>query len=128
MGPVILRLVADLLEQLTPEQQRGLVGGQGVLVYAPVPSSVGRTGQAPDPRALGPLAERLLGFTSRAEAAAWLKTEPGTATKAQLVGLARYLGVHTAKSDTKEKLVERLVEFAVGSRLRSEAIREVRLR
>lgn len=124
--PALLRVLAGAIESLSPSEYDNLVRGKGSLVYwakSPTPE-LNKHDISPE---LGALSERLLHLESREEARDLLKSSPHLKTKRDFEFLARLLDVYTAKSDTTERLVERLVESSVGTKLRSQAIKRIRL-
>lgn len=65
---------------------------------------------------------------SREDARKVLDSAKGSLTRANLEQVARALNVHVNKHDKRDAIVDKIVETAVGVRLRSEAIRGVSLK
>lgn len=119
-----IKVMARAISGLTDEQYEGLIEGKGKLVYSSsIPPA---TKRATDPNVdLDDLLDSLGQSAGREEALQLFAA--ANLAKPQLLSIADSVGVHTTKQDTKTSLAEKIVESVVGSRLRSEAIREVRL-
>jgi hypothetical protein len=129
----ILRALAVTLDALNDQQFQNWIQGKGRLVYreeklpADISSNV-PSRELPvtvDPRVENIIA-RLNKCTSREEASSFLVNSK--LTKAVLQDLCRSIQVHALKSDTKDRLVQKIVESLVGARLRSEAIKQTDLK
>lgn len=80
------------------------------------------------PEELQMLGHQLQGCKSREEAVALLHRDGQTLLKESLSQLARLLGIRVDKSDRRDAIERKIVEFIVGSRLRSEAIKSLNLK
>lgn len=116
----ILQRVAAFLRSLTPDEAEDLAAGRAKLTLTT------RSRRRPAPRELSPeqvsvvvrdlreLDTRDAGMTYLSEAAP---------TRATLAQVAAGMDIPIPKSDNVSKLRERIVEAAIGYRLRSDAIR-----
>jgi hypothetical protein len=118
----VLRALLSAIEALDPAELDALVAGKGKLLYsaterehAPIRSNYD----------LHSVAERLSSSVDRDSARAILTT---VATKEELVALARAMKVHIVKHDRRDDIERKIVEFAIGGRLRSEAIHALNLK
>jgi len=74
------------------------------------------------------LSHQLQDCKTREEAVALLHRDGRTILKESLSQLARLLGIHVDKSDRRDAIERKIIEFVVGSRLRSEAIKSLNLK
>jgi hypothetical protein len=135
----LLGAAADLLRRLDdPSWSLLLTGGGRLTVEAPTPGPPpGETGCAPPgtsagraPRRRGAApadpeawAQRLAACATRGEAERLLET----ATRAELLALARHVGAAARSRDPKRLVADGIVEAVLGARLRAAAIRGVPL-
>lgn len=132
----ILRALAVTLDNLNDQQFKDWIRGKGKLVYraeespAVTPDNAQSPKLSPAPAITDPrldnLIARLNQYSSREDAASFLVNSK--LTKAVLQDLCKSLKVHVLKSDTKDRLIQKIVESLVGARLRSEAIRHTDLK
>lgn len=119
----ILRRLAELLERSSPQEVHALLKGVSRLTVAERTGSKQRPGKrrvlaiADLPALAGQLRER----TTREEGLALL--EEREMSKAELERLARVMDLPVTRDDNAEKLRDRIIEAAIGFRLRSQAIR-----
>lgn len=130
----ILRVLAVTLDGLDDQQLIDLIQGKGKLVYREENSSGVIPPQATSPKlpltsvvpvVIDPRVDNLIArlnqFSSREEAVSFLVDSK--LTKTVLLDLCKSLKIHTIKSDTKDRLIQKIVESLIGARLRSEAIK-----
>ena len=117
----LLRLVADLLDRLSPDEVEALLDGRSRLEVS------GRATQSKSNRPKEKIADTaavihlLREAQTRERAMAVLEAEG--ITKAMLEAVARALDLPVLRSDTVDRLRQKIVEAAVGYRINSEAIR-----
>jgi hypothetical protein len=115
----VLKQVSALLKRLTPQQIEGLADGSLRLTCEPVSKRRASVSpEIPDPEKI------------RADLSSMNSSEQGhdyiealALTRERLRHLASALDLHVPRSDTAEKMKDRIVEATIGYRLRSEAIR-----
>jgi len=71
---------------------------------------------------------QLQSSTTREEAAGLLHKDNYALLKESLAKLAQLLGIHVDKSDRRDTLETKIVEFVVGAKLRSAAIKSLNLK
>lgn len=118
----ILKQVAALLRRLTPEEIESLISGQAKLVCEPSVKR-GQTKKAPalEVPDVEEIRATLSGMDSREIGYSYLE-ELGL-NREKLRHLASALDLPMPRSDTVEKVKDRIIEATIGYRLRSEAIR-----
>lgn len=115
----VLKQVSALLKRLTPQQIEGLADGSLRLAVEPTAKRRASVSpEIPDPEKI------------RADLSSMNSSEQGQnyiealgLTRERLRHLASALDLHVPRSDTAEKMKDRIVEATIGYRLRSEAIR-----
>lgn len=121
---LLLKRLADLVEQSSARDVDSLLLGDSAL-HIIVPnqndkrawSSSKRSGTAtPSVK----ISEKLSGLATREAGRELLDKE--LPTKTSLEGFARFLDLPVHRTDRIESLRDRIIEFAIGSRLRSEAV------
>jgi hypothetical protein len=121
-----LKVLTKTLENLNEKEFNSLLKGQGNLVfktYKVVPDTkVARDYQDKYIQ----LANLLKEAKTREDAVKLI--EQNIKLKAGLIQMAKHLKVYVAKSDTKDILKEKIVEVAVGSKLRAKAIEDTDLK
>lgn len=121
----LLGIVASAIRGLSDEQYENLVNGKARLVYRESVSKPAAKVRV-DLEASTSYLEHLQDMSSREEALAYLQ---GLKLKKDiLLEMCGEMEIHVLKSDTREKLMAKLVESLVGARLRSEAIRSSNLK
>ncbi|MBB5867579.1 ABC-type uncharacterized transport system auxiliary subunit [Allocatelliglobosispora scoriae] len=122
----MLQRIGEFLKKLTPEKYEALLSGEAKLEVLPKGARI--TGAAPA-KAAAPvelpvpanlIAADLAKFTDRASAVQYLKDLK--LSKPQTVLLAKELGVAFKASATAAAVQGLVVDYTVGSRLRSDAI------
>lgn len=120
--PKLLRALATALDGLSKAELDLLLAGKGRLIYLP---------EASDPKKpeaqehdVSALITKLAACNTREDAQCLLME---VETKDRLVALAKAMKVHTVKNDRREDIESKLIAFAIGSRLRSEAINTLNL-
>lgn len=116
----ILQRVAAFLRSLTPKELEELASGRAQLSLA----SRNRKRSGPEelsPKSVEGIIRKLRSLGTREDGSVYLAQE--APARAHLVQIAVAMDVPAPKSDTVTKLRERLVETAIGYRLRSDAIR-----
>jgi hypothetical protein len=117
----LLRLVADILDRLSDDDVSALLEGRSRLELAR------RTAGAKTPRSKtnvvdsSALVRRLQDARTRADAAVILQGDG--MTKVALEAIARSLDLPILRSDTAQRLRDKIVEAVIGYRINSEAIR-----
>jgi hypothetical protein len=120
--PKLLRALATALDELSQAEIDLLLAGKGRLVYLPEAADLKKPeSQEHDVTAL---ISKLSACNTR-EDAQRLLTE--VETKDRLVALAKAMKVHTVKNDRREDIESKIIAFAIGGRLRSEAINTLNL-
>lgn len=117
----LLRLIADLLDRLSPDEVDALLDGRSRLEVS------GRATQSKSHRPKVKIADTsaaidlLREAQTREQAMAVLEAEG--ITKVVLEAVARALDLPVLRSDSVDRLRQKIVEAAVGYRINSEAIR-----
>jgi hypothetical protein len=119
----LLRTLIATIESLDQQQIDDLFAGKAKLAFAP-------TGKAKETNSAqfidkNSLLDKLNQCKDRDEARGVLSA---IATRDALADFARTLKVHVVKHDRREDIESKIVEFVVGGKLRSEAIRSVNLK
>ncbi|WP_417746720.1 hypothetical protein [Rosistilla oblonga] len=117
-----MRLIAKELQALTDEEKASLLDGSARLRLSVEDRSPARSSNAKSPNldALNSVKQRLEVCETRDSATRLLEDEK--LSKAGLQSLARMLDLPCQKSDTVDRLVEKIVEAVIGYKLRSKAI------
>lgn len=112
-----LRAIAAAMDTLDAFELDALVSGKGKLVFVADEKGQGK----PDLAAhnLGAIIERLDHCKDREQARRVLDE---LANKDALSSLARTLKIHVLKSDRREDIEHKIIEFVIGGKLRSAAI------
>lgn len=120
--PKLLRALATALDDLSQSEIDLLLAGKGRLVYLPEAADEKKSdAQEHDVAAL---IAKLSACNSREEAQRLLVE---VETKDRLIAVARAMKVHTVKNDRREDIESKIIAFAIGGRLRSEAINTLNL-
>jgi hypothetical protein len=121
-----LKVLTKTLENLNEKEFNSLLKGQGNLVFKTC-KVVPETKVARDYQdKYIQLASLLKEAKTREDAVKLI--EQNIKLKAGLIQMAKLLKVYVAKSDTKDILKEKIVEVAVGSKLRAKAIEDTDLK
>lgn len=117
----ILQRIASFIRSLTPEEVEDLIHGRAKLVLG-TRDARKRTNHRDLPAETIPDVLRTLRNLPTREAGASYLQEVAP-TRASLAQIAVAMDVPVPKSDTVAKLRERIIEAAIGYRLRSDAVR-----
>lgn len=118
-----VRIIASTLDSLEQHELEALVAGKGKLVYVAADKSTSPL-PAPLPDMESTVA-RLRTCKDREEARDILSQ---VTNKNQLTSLAKTMKIHVMKHDRRENIEHKIIEFAIGGRLRSEAIQTLNLK
>lgn len=126
--PRLLKILASVLEKLTDEEIRGLVSGELNLVpEAKVKKQAAKTASpAVDETDITAVEKRLSACGSREEGRKILSSLK--LKKASLLKIAESQGISVRKGDTVAVISDAIIEFLIGSRLRSNAFETIDLR
>ncbi|MGE0822353.1 MAG: hypothetical protein AB7G75_24040 [Candidatus Binatia bacterium] len=118
-----LRAIAVAIEGLTEEEVEQLIAGKGKLTFT-VSEKPKQPDSSPsnDTQVIG---EKLNNCKDRDEARRVLSQ---ITNKDALASLAKLQKIHVAKHDRREDIENKLIEFVIGGRLRTEAIQTLNLR
>lgn len=116
----LLRRIADVLDRLSPDEVDALLEGRSRLE---VSRSLHSKPKRPKAKPIDPsvVISRLQETQTREQAMTLLEAEG--ITKVMLEAIARALDLPVLRSDTVDRLRQKIVEAAVGYRINSEAIR-----
>lgn len=120
--PKLLRALAAALDDLSQSEIDLLLAGKGRLIYLPETAD-GKKSDAQE-HDVGDLIAKLSACSSREEAQRLLVE---VETKDRLIAVAKAMKVHTVKNDRREDIEGKIIAFAIGGRLRSEAINTLNL-
>lgn len=109
--------VVDSLDQ---EQISQLISGRGKLAFVPMNKDL----HASDAKShdYSSIVNQLNGASGREEARSALRALPN---RDAVASVARLLKVHIIKQDKREEIETKIVEFIIGGKLRTEAIRSL---
>lgn len=118
-----LRALATALEDLEPAGLEALLAGKGRLVFVPV----GKAGHksAHTDFDVNAVLTHLNACDNRADAQRILES---VERKDQLLVLAKSMKVHVVKHDRREDVEKKIIAFAIGGKLRTEAFQTLNLR
>jgi hypothetical protein len=117
-----LRAILPAVEALDQRELDALISGKGKLVFVEKEKSQKITEiETPD---VGPIPERLDKCKNREEARSVLRE---ITSKEALFSIARSMKIHVVKNDRRQDMENKIVEFTVGAKLRSEAIRTLNM-
>ena len=120
--PKLLHALATALDELSQAELDLLLAGKGRLIYLPETAEQKKTElQEHD---VGALLTKLSACNIREDAQRLLLE---VETKDRLIALAKAMKVHTIKNDRREDIESKIIAFAIGGRLRSEAINTLNL-
>ncbi len=133
----LLKAVVQALKELDESQYQQLLEGKGRIQFIGLEPRV-TTGKSRKGKPslkiklnhdqLRVLAHQLHGCQTREEARELLVKDNRVLLKDTLVQLARLLSIHVNKDNKREVIEDKIVEFVVGARLRSEAIMSLNLK
>lgn len=126
-----LRSFTSAIEELTDEEFNQLCNGKGKLVFQPMAGedSPRKTQTRTDGEFDAEEAvSRIQRCASRNEIRELFHNERERFTKDKLTRIAKTMRVHVNKHDKRETIEDKIIEFAVGSRMRSDAIMGINLK
>lgn len=117
-----IKAIGEAIDGLNEQQYHSLIQGKGKLIYKDNKCKT-QKGEI-DKEDVKKLAEKILEFTTREEASKFLNQHK----KAKLTALANYLQIYVQKSDTKARIIEKIIESVIGAKLKTEAIKTIDLK
>jgi hypothetical protein len=120
----LLRILVAAVENLDEEELRQLLSGKTRIAFVPVrrmKDGASRLTAADQAELLAKLNEA----KERSEARQILSV---IVNRDSLEALARTLKVHVVKHDRREEIESKIIEFVIGGKLRTEAIRSLNLK
>lgn len=120
----MLRVVAGLFEELNEKQIDDILSGKGRLVY----ELQSNTLIEKEPKLINDfedIIQRLSNCKDRDEAREILSSVPNKET---LTAIAKTQKIHVVKNDRREDIEDKLIEFIIGAKLRTEAIHSLNLK
>jgi hypothetical protein len=122
----LLRIIASTLDNLSEEELENLLSGKGTLVYKPT-DIISKTNSKETPQSVdtGDILNRLNECQDREKARAVLSEVPNKET---LTTIAKSLKVHVVKYDRREDIENKIIEFLIGAKLRTEAIHSLNMK
>lgn len=133
----LLKAVVQALKELDESQYQQLLEGKGRIQFIDLEPRVttGKSGKGKpslkiklNHDQLRVLARQLQGCQTREEVRKLLIKDNRVFLRDTLAQLARLLGIYINKDDRREAIEDKIVEFVVGTRLRSEAIMSLNLK
>jgi hypothetical protein len=122
-----LQALVKMLDRMTEEEYDAFLRNELKLSFVHEPKK--------DIQAKGILEEDLQALSyqinelkNREQAQDLLRNDSRVRLKDDLIRLAKFMCVHVAKKDKREIIEEKIIEFVVGAKLRSEAIKSVNLK
>ena len=117
---LFFKIISETIAKLSEEEVSKLISGEGKLMFCDnerfLEKAVAKT-------ASYPIIEELKVLTNREEASNLLHAKG--ILKNDLIAIAAFLKVHIKKSDSKAKIIEKIIDGTVGVTLRSLAIKEI---
>lgn len=128
-------VIARTLEDLSEKQYDKILSGKGKLVYQEediqkneiINMRIPKRRVIEDSEILS-ISTQLCNLNTREEAYDLLKSNKMNIGKSDLVKLSSLLKVYVSKNDTRDKIIDKIVESVVGAKLRSEAIKNTDLK
>ena len=122
-----LKVIGTLLSEMTDEEYQSMLKGQGKLSYSfASKTNKIKEGFREEAMDINMIANKLVEFDGREEAAMYLAQT--SILKADLIRLSAELDIFINKSDSKERIIEKIVEATVGVKMRSKAIQDTQLK
>jgi phenylalanyl-tRNA synthetase alpha subunit len=122
----ILRAIAGLLDELSETQIDNILSGKGQLIYEPRSSSLlDKEKETKKLTNFEDIIKQLGDCKNREEAKAILSSIPNKET---LTAIAKTQKIHVIKNDRREDIENKLIEFTIGAKLRTEAIHSLNLK
>ena len=114
----LLRVIATVIENLSDDEIDSLLSGKATLNYQSI--SISKDDQKKLPEIENEdIVNKLNKSKDREEAKVILSEVPNKDT---LTAIAKSLKVHVVKYDRREDIENKLIEFVIGAKLRTEAI------
>lgn len=123
----LLQALSKMLDQMTEEEYEQFLSGELKLSFVHKDKENRQVKEISE-EDLKSLSCTINELKDREKAQYFLKNDPRVHLKNNLVRLAKFLQVHVVKSDKREIIEEKIIEFVVGAKLRSEAIQGVNLK
>jgi hypothetical protein len=123
----LLQALSKMLDQMTEEEYEQFLSGELKLGFVREDKENRKVNKISE-EDLKSLSCKINELKDREEAQDFLKNDPRVHLKDNLVCLAKFLKVHVVKNDKREVVEEKIIEFVVGAKLRSEAIQGVNLK
>jgi hypothetical protein len=121
----LLRIIASILENFSEEEIENLLSGKGTLVYKQTGVISKSNKEHPQPTDTENILNQLDECQDRENARAVLSEVPN---KEILTVIAKSLKVHVVKYDRREDIENKIIEFLVGAKLRTEAIHSLNMK
>lgn len=119
----VLRTLATTIEGMGEEEVELLLAGKGKLTFTP--SEKPKNQQVEPSADHAALMSKLNDCKDRDEARQVLQS---VATKEALTSLAKAQKLHVTKNDRREDIENKIIEFVIGAKLRTEAIQTLNLK
>lgn len=129
----ILEIIIELLDNISDKQFTKLLKGEGRLVYIEKETHKKSKNLKDENVQINDSVYEKLGnkiklCKTREEAFDIMKNEPLIKTKNNLLKLSEIMQIYANKKDKRERIEEKIVESLVGSKIRSDAIRNLSLK
>ncbi len=119
----VLRAIAAAIDSLDQEEVDQLITGKGRLTFTPTEKPRKNDSTVPDD--YGAVWLKLNDCKDRDEARQVLSS---IASRDALASFARKQKIHVTKQDRRGDIVNKLIEFVIGGKLRTDAIRTLNLK
>jgi hypothetical protein len=126
----LFSIFSQVVHRLSEEQYKQILTGEGELIFQRRNEKkriVGKKEAASESGLVVSIKDKLIKLSCREEGLKLL-LESKAVKKNTLVDLASAFHVHILKSDRKQVMAEKIVEQVIGTKLRSNAIREINLK
>ncbi|MCK9297217.1 MAG: hypothetical protein M0P70_19285 [Desulfobulbaceae bacterium] len=118
-----LRALASVLEGLEDKDIELVLAGKGKLVFMPLENQ--KDSKTKEAMGHAPIMEQLNECTDRNKARELLSS---IANKEELTALAKAQKIHITKNDRREEIENKIIEFFIGAKLRTEAIQSLNMK
>ena len=120
----LFRVIASVIENLSDDEIDNLLSGKATLIYQAL--SISKEDQKKLPKIENEdIVNKLNECKDREEAKVILSEVPNKDT---LTVIAKSLKVHVVKYDRREDIENKLIEFVIGAKLRTEAIHSLNMK
>ena len=123
----LLQALSKMLDQITEEEYEQFLSGELKPNFVHEEKENKQVKEISE-EDLNLLSYKINELKDREDAQDFLRNDPRVKLKDNLVRLAKFLQVHVLKSDKREIIEEKIIEFVIGAKLRSEAIQGVNLK